>query len=234
MAARRKHAVIGGLSSDLLQLLHAVLLIVGALLPVVNPPGNVPIFLNLTQGCDEATRRDLAQHIAVYSFALLFGSMLLGNLVLRLFDLSVGALQVAGGAVVCALAWNLLHYEPKPEDAQADPEQARQVALGRAFYPLTLPVSVDAGVISVAITLGAHHGQTVSGNLIQIAAALIGSALIAASLLLVYRYAGRVSGWIGTKGMEVMLRLSALLVLSIGVQIVWNGVKSLLAEIHVA
>ena len=42
------------------------------------------------------------------------------------------------------------------------------------------------------------------------------------------------SGWIGKKGMEVMLRLSALLVLSIGVQIVWNGVKALLAEIHVA
>ena len=36
--------------SDMVQLLHAVLLIVGALLPVVNPPGSVPIFLNLTRG----------------------------------------------------------------------------------------------------------------------------------------------------------------------------------------
>jgi multiple antibiotic resistance protein len=221
------------IAPDLLQLLHAVLLIVGALLPVVNPPGNVPIFLNLTDGCDEATRRDLARHIAIYSFALLLGSMLLGSLVLRLFDLSVAALQVAGGAVVCALGWNLLHYEPRTEGLP-DPEQARQVALGRAFYPLTLPVSVDAGVIAVAITLGAHHGQTVTVTVIQIMAALIGSALIAASLLLVYRYAGRVSRWIGTKGMEVMLRLSALLVLSIGVQIVWNGLKSLIAEIHIA
>jgi multiple antibiotic resistance protein len=220
--------------SDMVQLLHAVLLIVGALLPVVNPPGNVPIFLNLTQGCDEATRRDLARHIAVYSFALLLGSMVLGSLVLRLFDLSVAALQVAGGAVVCALGWNLLHYEPTATETLPDPEQARQVALGRAFYPLTLPVSIDAGVIAVAITLGAHHGQTVASEVIQLIAALLGSAAIAASLLLVYRYAGRVSGWIGSKGMEIMLRLSALLVLSIGVQIVWNGVKALLAEINIA
>lgn len=224
----------GLLASDLLQLLHAVLLIVGALLPVVNPPGNVPIFLNLTEGCDEATRRDLAQHIAIYSFALLLGSMLLGSLVLRLFDLQVAALQVAGGAVVCALGWNLLHYEPDAAETLPDPIEARQVALGRAFYPLTLPVSIDAGSIAVAITLGAHHGQTVRGDAIQIVAALLGSAAVAATLLLVYRYAGRVSGWIGKKGMEVMLRLSALLVLSIGVQIVWNGVKALLAEIHVA
>jgi len=155
------------LASDLLQLLHAVLLIVGALLPVVNPPGNVPIFLNLTRGCDEATRRDLARHIAVYSFALLLGSLVLGSMVLRLFDLSVGALQVAGEAI-------------------------------------------------------------------QLLTALLGSAAVAAALLLAYRYAGRASGWIGSKGMEVMLRLSALLVLSIGVQIVWNGVKALLGEIHIA
>jgi multiple antibiotic resistance protein len=222
------------LSDDLLQLLHALLLIVGALLPVVNPPGNVPIFLSLTAGCDEPTRRDLARHIAFYSFALLLGSMVLGTLVLRLFDLSVGALQVAGGTVVCALGWNLLHYERPAHDTPTDAEQARQVALGRAFYPLTLPLSVDAGVIAVAITLGAHHAHSLEGKAVQLMAAVLGSAVIAAALLLVYRYATRVSRWIGSKGMEVMLRLSALLVLSIGVQIVWNGLKSLLAEIHIA
>jgi len=105
-------------------------------------------------------------------------------------------------AVVCALGWNLLHYEPRVDDTPVDPEQARLVALGRAFYPLTLPVSVDAGVIAVAITLGAHHAQSLEGKLGQLIAAVLGSAVIAASLLLVYRYATRVSGWIGSKGME--------------------------------
>jgi len=88
------------IASDALLLFHAILLIVGALLPVVNPPGDVPIFLAMTRGCDEATRRSLARRIAIYSFALLAGSMLFGSFVLRLFDLSVSALQAAGGAVV--------------------------------------------------------------------------------------------------------------------------------------
>lgn len=219
------------LAIDVLQMVHAVLLILGALLPVVNPPGNVSIFLALTRGCDEGTRRDLAAHIAIYSFALLFGSMLFGSIVLRLFDLSVAALQVAGGAVVCALGWNLLHYEPPASEPVPDPRQARQVAAARAFYPLTLPVSIDAGAISVAITLGAHHGQTVRRNLALILTAAIASAVVALSLLLAYRYAGRVSGWLGNKGMEVLLRLSALLVMSIGVQIVWNGLKSLIVQL---
>ena len=183
-------------------LLSAVLLIVGALLPVVNPLGNVPIFLRLTHGCDDATRRDLARHVALYSFGLLLGSMLLGSFVLRLFDLSIPVVQVAGGAVVVALGWNLLHSERPAADGPRDPNAARQAAVARAFYPLTLPVS-------------------------------IGSAVVAASLLLAYRYAARVSLWLGNKGMEMFLRLSALIVLSIGVQIVWNGMKALLAEIGI-
>jgi multiple antibiotic resistance protein len=223
----------GLLWSDGGQLLNAVLLIVGALLPVVNPLGNVPIFLTLTHGCDDATRSDLARHIALYSFVLLLGSMLLGSFVLRLFDLSIPVVQVAGGAVVIALGWNLLHYERPAAETPPDPHVARQAAVARAFYPLTLPVSIDAGVISVAITLGANHGQTLERDLIQIAAAIIGSGLVAASLLLAYRYAARVSIWLGNKGMEMFLRLSALIVLSIGVQIVWNGVKSLLVEIGI-
>ncbi len=217
--------------SDGVQLVHAVLLIVGALLPVVNPLGNVPIFLTLTHGCDEATRRDLAQHIAIYSFALLLGSMLIGSFVLRLFDLSIPVVQVAGGAVVCALGWHLLQYEPPSAENPPDPHRARQAAVSRAFYPLTLPVSIDAGVIAVAITLGANHGQTLERDLIQVIAATIGAAGVALALLLAYRYAGRVSVWLGNKGMEVFLRLSALIVLSIGVQIVWNGLKSLLSEL---
>ena len=218
---------------DIGQLLNAVLLIVGALLPVVNPLGNVPIFLTLTHGCDDATRRDLARHIALYSFALLLGSMLLGSFVLRMFDLSVPVVQVAGGAVVIALGWHLLHYERPAAEETPDPHLARQVAVARAFYPLTLPLSIDAGVIAVAVTLGANHGQTLESELIQFVASILGSAVVAASLLLAYRYATRVSGWLGNKGMEMFLRLSALIVLSIGVQIVWNGVKSLLTEVGI-
>ncbi len=220
------------LGADLLQLLNGVLLIVGALLPVVNPPGNVPVFLNLTQGCDEATRRELARRIALYSFGLLSGALLVGALLLRLFDLSLAALQVAGGAVLCALGWQLLHYEPPTGMPLPDPHQARAAAVARAFFPLTMPVSIDAGVLSVAIALGAHHGRTVTHTLIGVGAALIASAIIAAVLLVAYRYAGRVSRWLGNQGTEVLMRLSALLVLSIGVQIVWKGLKQLIGELH--
>jgi multiple antibiotic resistance protein len=86
--------------NDIVQLFGAILVVVGAILPIVNPPGDASLFLNLPAGCDDATRRDLARRIAVYSFGLLL--------------LSVAVIQVAGGTVVIALGWNLSNHDPKP------------------------------------------------------------------------------------------------------------------------
>jgi multiple antibiotic resistance protein len=219
--------------TDFTQLLGAILVVVGAILPVVNPPGDAPLFLRMTAGCDDETRDRLAEVIAFYSFVLLLGSMLFGSFVLRLFELSVAVIQVAGGAVVCALGWKLLTDEQKPAAMPVDPQEASAAAMARSFYPLTMPLTVDPGVMSVAIAVGANHGHTLDRLLIQILAAGIGAGIVALAVLVTYRYAKSFAARIGHRGMMVVLRLSAFIVLSIGVQIGWNGVKALLKEIGI-
>ena len=220
--------------ADVRQLFLTVLLILGALFPVVNPLGDAPIFLRMTPGCDEPTRNDLAKRIAFYSFFLLLGSMLVGSFVLRLFVISIPIVQVAGGAVVAALAWKLLAADsPKQSIAAPDAIHAKAVAMGQAFSPLTMPVTIDAGVISVAITVGASHAHTVESLLIQVVAAVTGAMLIALTILLTYRYAARVGKRIGRTGMIVVVRLSAFIMLCIGASIFWNGAKALLAQVGV-
>jgi len=190
--------------------------------------------LAMTPGCDELTRVYLAKRIALYSFFLLLGAMLLGSFVLLMFGLSVAVVQVAGGAVVCALGLKLLADNPKPADPALDAIHANAIALGRAFAPLTMPLTIDAGVVSVAITVGANHAHTFKNVLIQLLASGIGAGVIALSILLAYRYAQRWGKRIGYTGMTVVVRLSAFIMLCIGVGISWNGVKALLAEVGIA
>jgi multiple antibiotic resistance protein len=64
--------------------------------------------------------------------------------------------------------------------------------------------------------------------LINVPATLIGVTLVSAAVFIAYRYAGRLSRMIGETGMNVLLRLSAFILLCIGVQIVWNGASALL------
>ena len=219
--------------SDLTQLTGAIFLIVGAVLPVVNPLGDAPIFLRMTPGCDEETRVLLAKRIAFYSFFFMLGSLLFGSFVLVVFGLSIPVVQVAGGAVVCAFGWNLLADNPKAVEVTLEPSHANLIALGRAITPLTLPMTIDAGVIAVAITVGAFHAHSFKHAMIQIVADVIGAAIIALCILLTYRYAHRVSILIGNTGMKVVVRLSAFIMLCMGVGISWDGIKSLLVEIGI-
>jgi len=214
---------------DLRMLIGPFLLVVGSLLPIVNPLGSAPIFLVMTRGSDEATRHKLAVQVAFNSFILLFASMVFGTLVLKLFGLSVPVVQIAGGAVLCALGWNLLNKDqPAPTDAEPVPGE---VMIARAFYPLTLPVTVDPGAIAVAITVGANHAHGVERVVIAIIAFILGLGLIAFTVWLAYHSAERVARWLGHTRVMVILRLSAFIVLCIGVEIMWNGIKALAPEI---
>jgi len=219
------------LDEDLQQLVKAILVVVGAILPIVNPLGSAPMFLAMTHGADTSTRSTLARQIALNSFLLLMGSLILGNFVLKLFGLSVPVVQLAGGLVLCSLGWRLL-TDDDPAPPVAAPQEAS--AISRAFYPLTLPLTVDPGAISAAVTIGANHSSNITRILIAIVGATIGVVIIAATVWLAYRYAERVAQWLGHSRLMVVLRLSAFIVLCIGVQIAWNGTRALVEELPFA
>ena len=136
--------------------LEIVLVAVGALLPIVNPLGGAPIYLAATEELTPPQQRIMARAVAVHSFLLLGTSVLMGAYVLAFFGLSIPAVQVGGGVVVCAIAWSLLSSPGSTAGKVAGKAPAAVDLEQRAFYPLTMPLTVGPGSISVALTLG-HH-----------------------------------------------------------------------------
>lgn len=216
------------LTADLRQIVEGVLLVFAALFPIVNPLGGAPIFLAMTADYTAEERASLARRVAINAFFLLVASVATGTYVLEFFGLSIPVVQVAGGLIVSALGWRLLQ-DPSPTEAHAATNAPRDRNL--AFYPLTMPLTVGPGSISVAITIGANHPDSVRSLLINIPAILIGVTLVAATVFVAFRYADRLSRVLGETGMSVLLRLTAFILLCIGVQIVWNGASSLLRSL---
>jgi len=214
--------------------LHMTLLAIGALLPIVDPLAGAPLYLSLTTDLRAEERAAMAQYVAWNSFVLLLASMFVGAYVLDFFGLSVPAVQVAGGIVVATMGWELLN---KPETneaasrASAVEEAAAEKLRTRAFYPLTMPLTVGPGSISVAITLGANPSPDVRALLITGAGHAMGALVVALAVYFCYRYAHVIVAKLGETGRSVVTRLSAFLLMCIGVQIAWNGVSALLGEI---
>ena len=99
------------------------------------------------------------------------------------------------------------------------------------FTPLTLPLMVGPGSISVAITLGANEPHNLEASVLSILAAAIGSAFVAATIYLCYAFADRLTLVLGPAGTNVTVKLTSFLLVCIGVQIVWNGVSQLLLSL---
>src|SRR5262249_52330815 len=175
-------------------------------------------------------RHALARLIGMNSFFLLAGSYLIGAHILAFFGISLPVVQVGGGLIVISAGWTMLQRggddERKEVHRNIEPkDQSRE-----AFYPLTLPLTVGPGSISVAVTLGANAPHEYPAKLATIAGALIGSAAIGLSVYLCYGFAERLARILGPTAMSVIMRLSSFLLVCIGVQILWNGLHALLSS----
>jgi multiple antibiotic resistance protein len=211
-----------------LVLAKSILLILSALFPIVNPLGGSPVFLALARDYPRDVRRVLARKVAINSFVLMMASFLIGTHILRFFGISIPVVQVGGGLIVIANGWALLKRSDEPDRAGPTHKNVDPTDIFRsAFYPLTMPLTVGPGSISVAITLGANEQRGIA-SFILILAAFIGSALVALSIFFCYGFADWLAAAIGESAMSIILRLSSFLLVCIGVQIMWNGVSALL------
>jgi len=212
-------------------LLNIFLLVYAALFPIVNPVGSTPIFLSVTQGRSDRELHRLAGRVALNSFCLLAGAMIVGSYVLEFFGISLPVLRIAGGLVVTAFGWRLLHQGAEVEERGDDKDGAAKPTGDDAFYPLTMPLTVGPGSIAVAITLGSRRPSFTTGHLLEpvlmIGAALAGLAAIAVTIYICFRYAKRIVMALGPHGSNVMVRLSAFILLCIGIEILWSGIRGL-------
>lgn len=217
---------------DMRDFANSFLLVYAALFPIVNPIGSAPIFLGLTAGCTEAERRALALRVSINSFLLLLGSLFVGSHVLEFFGITLPAVRVAGGLVVTAFGWRLLHQGEGQADQRDGAAASQRVMPRDSFYPLTMPLTVGPGSMSVAITLGSQRPKSV--HLVHLAelgaAAIAGLLAIAVTCYVCYRFGDRMTRVLGPGGTNVVVRLSAFILLCIGVEIIWNGYSAFMGQ----
>ena len=208
--------------------MHGFLFVALALFPIVNPLGMAPIFLGYTEALDDKTTSWLARRVAINSFVLTVVSLLIGSIILKFFGLSIPAVQIAGGLLLAAAGWRLLN-QGQEDPAHRAPQASAEAIVSGAFYPLTLPLTVGPGSIAVIVTLGSSVANVFSGGngLLEGTGAIAGLAVLAVVIYLCYDYAEPILERLGDSGVNVVLRLSAFILLCIGVQIAIEGYRTI-------
>lgn len=216
--------------------ISSLLFVLGTILPIVNPPGVAPIFWSMTSGANANTRKILSQRIAINVFVMIVSAIFLGNYVLAAFGISLPVVRLGGGLLVVAAAWKLLNAEdPDTGMHSIDSEDyTLDKAKTNAFYPLTFPITCGPGTIAAAITVGAslHNPGFNWQTVVTVLGTLIGVGVVSISVYLSLRFAAQFLHKLGQSGTVIFMRLSAFILLCIGVQILWTGVHELVVSLY--
>jgi multiple antibiotic resistance protein len=208
-------------------LMRIAVLVVATLLPLINPAGSAAIFHSMTQGIPDAERRKMAWQIGLNSFFLVVAATFIGSYVLDFFGVSLTSVRIGGGLLVAAAGWKLLNADDKTGPILTDVEKVE----ARAFYPITFPITVGPGTVSAAITIGASLQEPGVVLWQKTLASLAGLAFVAFTVYFSFRFAARLIRFLGATGTIVMLRLSAFILMCVGVEIVTKGILSVVQGI---
>jgi multiple antibiotic resistance protein len=184
-------------------------------LVIMDPVGNIPIFLALTKGQDGPERRRSALQAATVAGAVILAFALGGQQVLQLLGISLEALQVAGGLLLLVIALELLH----PAGGGSASLAAGDTNI--ALVPLGTPLLAGPGAIA-ATMLYSRQADDLGGTVSVVLA-------IAAVLTVIYlamRFATTFSRVLRDNGIELLSKVMGLLVAAIAVQLVARAIEA--------
>ena len=208
-----------------------------ALLPLINPPGSALELLGVVGVGEGKPYKLLAQKVAINTTLFLTVVALTGPYVLQFFGISVEVLQVVGGAVLAAMGWQLLN-KPAGDKQMNDPgiQKAAEDCVAnfwqsKVFYPFTFPLTVGPGSVAVTLTLSAQAKSLQFPARIGAFLGLFSCVVFLSVLVFVfYAYAPFAAEKVPSPLANGVLRIVAFLLICIGVQIAWHGLRSLLVS----
>ena len=195
----------------MVDIVEFTLLAITSITAVIQPASTVAFYIALTRDLRESERRRIVRRSISISFSVLVFFALTGQLLFLIFNITIAAFQIAGGILLVFIALRML-YPKKGEYAGAE-------RVDISIVPLAFPLTAGPGSITTVILLASQAGTILHTFLV-----FVGIAVGIFVLYLGMRYATKISKLISDEGLRVVNQLFAIIVLSIGVQFVINGI----------
>jgi multiple antibiotic resistance protein len=195
------------------------------LIVVVDPIGLVPTFLGITHGLPEHTRRNVALRACLVAAAILAGSALIGDWLLRTLSITLPAFRIAGGLLLFSIASEMVLGVRTERQSQQAEQAVEEHVRNIAAFPLAIPLMAGPGAITATVLLAGRS----AGDPLRIAILLAVIVVVLAICFVVFALAARIAKLLGFTGNVVLSRLLGVLLVALAVQYVIDGVRVALA-----
>ena len=204
-----------------MDLIHQFTLSFMGFFAIANPVSNLPVFLSLTGEDDADTARAIARKGLIVAFGIVLVFALAGKVIFELFGITLPALRIAGGLLVCLIGFKMVQGEPSQvqhpsaEDRQAD----RRARLSVAVSPLAKPLLAGPGTIATTMSFSAHS------NIANMLLTVLAFAILCLITYVLFLYGKKLVHFIGESALNVITRMMGLILAVIGTQMIIDGIQ---------
>ena len=208
-----------------------------ALFPVANPIGISFILNGLLSDYSREDQLSMIKKIVFYYLIVGIGSLIIGRFILMMFSLSLPIVQMGGGFLICktALGW-LSDSQPSPQHKTENITNNIDNASSQLFYPMTFPVSIGPGTMSVIFTLTAastYEAAKWYETILNYGVIALAIALMALILYFFVTKGQVLMRKLGKSGTQVINKLVAFFTFCVGIQILFEGLNKLF-NLHIS
>ena len=191
---------------------------------LVDPFAAIPTFLAITESADPARRKRMARKACITCFIVLTSFALGGQLIFRMFGITLPAFEVAGGLILLLIGLDMLEAKRSPtQEAHGDTEEAAAKE-DAGIVPLGIPMLAGPGAISSVMVLVGQVPSILHWEMGAILGSITLTCLISYWVL---AGAGRVRQVMGETGIRILVRIMGLLLVALAMQFFVNGLTDL-------
>lgn len=191
---------------------------------LINPLSSLPIFMTMTAELTVEDRKKTAKKAAIVAYLSIIGFAFTGQLIFKMFGISVDSLRVVGGVIFFMMGMDML--QARLGQVKVKNSEVKSYVNDISVTPLAIPIICGPGAITNAIVLMEDAG-TLSNKIILFAAIT----LVLIITYLVFYSSTRIISLLGETGINVMMRLMGLIMMVIAVEFFFSGLKPIILNI---
>jgi multiple antibiotic resistance protein len=196
------------------------------LIVTIDPLGTAPLFAALTVDRSPQERRRIALRGVGIGALVLLGFALVGEALLQQLGIELAAFRIAGGVLLLLLSIDMVmvrHSGLRTTTEREEEESGQRADV--SVFPLAIPLVAGPGAMTSVVLLMSRA----DGDLLRSALVLGQLVLVLALTLVCLLGAGRRMGWLGLTGVNVVTRVSGLLLAALAIQFLVDGVRAVLS-----
>jgi multiple antibiotic resistance protein len=200
------------------------LLALSSIFFLVDPFAAIPSFLAITENADPVRRKRMARKGALTAFIVLTTFAVAGQLIFRMFGITLPAFEIAGGLILLLIGLDMLQAKRSPtQEAHGDKEEATAKE-DAGIVPLGIPMLAGPGAISSVMVLVGQVPAFLSWQMGAILGSIVFTALVSYWVLAA---ASKVRQVMGETGIRILVRIMGLLLVALAMQYFVNGITDL-------